>query len=317
MEAIKVLKTTHHSEDSQGDQYLDLGYLRRIDLKSSQSAGAIIVDKDGVFSKDLLLYLYKKNHIALPASLTKVMTTIVLLDLGIDLQTKVTKTQEDSSKGNGPKLNEGESLTLEDALHNLMLSSSNVTANMIARIYGGKALTKAGITTFSTTEAHTKWVEMLNTKAQAIGMSSTIFSSSSGLDVDSSAAAKTNVLDMLKMFCYATRYNVLMEVWSKPKYTMSIITTQGTIRSVELTSSVVPLREGDQDILGGKTGTLKRYGYNLGEIAVLPDGRYVAIVCLGATSDADRTSDIRSIVSRIRRRYSRNAKARSLKIHDL
>ena len=101
---------------------------------------------------------------------------------------------------------------------------------------------------------------------------------------------------MLKMMCYATRYDALMDAWSTPIYAMSVTNADGITRTVNITTTVVPLKEGDKNVFGGKTGTLNRYGYNVGEIAIMPDGRKVAMVTLGASSDKDRAADIREVM---------------------
>lgn len=282
------------SESSNSDEDNDI--LKDLALLSSKAAAAAIIPENGIYNSDLLLYSQNETHIGLQASLTKIITSVVLLDLASDLNQMIIRTEDDASGGSGSNLNIGDSISIYSALRNLMLPSSNVTAKIIARVFGGQLLNTEGMSTFTTDEAIARWVVELNTKAQLIGMSETVFASPDGLDTSSSSLAKTTALDCVKLTCYASRYKDLMKAWSEPTYAMSI-TNSGVTRTVNIATTVVPLSSGDEYVYGGKTGTLNRYGYNVAEVAVLPDGRKVALVTLGASSDADRTADIRTVMN--------------------
>lgn len=271
--------------------------LNEINLTSTQAAASAIIPRDGIYDEKLLLYVQNPQHIAMQASLTKVMTSIVLLDMAPSLTDLIERTPEDSGSGSGANLNVGDKISIYSALRNLMLPSSNVTANMIARIYGGIKLIESGVSEFTTAQALEQWVIALNIKAQELGMANTIFDSASGLDISDLSPAKTTVIDMLKMMCYATKYPDLMSAWSEPFYNMPVLNASNVERIIKIFTTVIPLKEGDIHVFGGKTGTLNRYGYNVGEIGVMPDGRMIALVTMGAKSDYDRTVDIRQVMA--------------------
>lgn len=273
-------------------------------VRTSHSGAGALIPSNGLITTSDLLYLENETHVGVQASLTKVMTSIVLLDMESDLDTIIERTSADSASGSGANLNIGDKITIYSALRNLMLPSSNVTANIIARIYGTKLLESEGEGSITTAKAHLRWVKALNDKAKTIDLKSTIFDSPSGLDTDSNSPAKTTALDIVKMTGYASIYPALMEAWSVPTYDMPVTNSSNVQRTVKITTTVVPLLEGDYGVFGGKTGTLNRYGYNVCEIITLSDGKKIAIATLGASNDADRTADIRNVHTKVREFYN-------------
>lgn len=78
------------------------------------------------------------NDLIRPASLTKILTVLVLLDNIKDLHESFVIKRSDLVGGSGPKMYEGDQLTYSDALYLMMLPSSNNTAKAIARVVGRK-----------------------------------------------------------------------------------------------------------------------------------------------------------------------------------
>lgn len=77
-----------------------------------------------------------------PASLTKILTTLILLDHVKDLNESFVIKQSDLVGGTGPIMYEGDQLTYYDALYLMMLPSSSKIAKAIARIIGRKIADK-------------------------------------------------------------------------------------------------------------------------------------------------------------------------------
>lgn len=84
----------------------------------------------------------EEQHI--PASLTKLMTALVVIEHMNDLDEVVTVTAGDISGGSGPMMYEGDQLSIKDALYLLLLSSSNTAAKIISRITGQKIIQARG-----------------------------------------------------------------------------------------------------------------------------------------------------------------------------
>lgn len=71
-----------------------------------------------------------------PASMTKVLTTIVLIENISNLNQTITFQESDFVGGSGVELKVGDVITLRDALYTMLLSSSNDTAKAVARVVG-------------------------------------------------------------------------------------------------------------------------------------------------------------------------------------
>lgn len=113
--------------------------------------------------------LYEKNadQPLRIASITKIMTAILALELG-NLKDKVTATRNAVGKeGSSIYLRLGETLTLEDMLYGLMLRSGNDAAVAIAEHIGGSV---------------EGFVFLMNQRAEELGMMNTVFSNPHGLD---------------------------------------------------------------------------------------------------------------------------------------
>ncbi|MGY3766846.1 serine hydrolase [Vagococcus vulneris] len=73
-----------------------------------------------------------------PASTTKVLTALTALDVSTDMSEIIEIKQVDIARGSGPAFQSGDIITFKDALHLMMLPSSNTTANAVCRHFGAK-----------------------------------------------------------------------------------------------------------------------------------------------------------------------------------
>lgn len=140
--------------------------------------------------------LYEKNSKErLPmASITKIMTAIIGLENkkedGKYLVTKDALVGEDSMG-----LSEGEVLTLEELLYGLMLHSGNDAAETIASSYSG---------------GREKFIEAMNNKVKALGLSDTNFTNPTGLEGDGKQYA--TAYDLLVITKYAMQFPLFRRV---------------------------------------------------------------------------------------------------------
>lgn len=118
---------------------------------------------------DTLLY-DKNSNARLPmASITKIMTAIIALE-NLDMSKKVKVTKSAAEIGEGTMgLSEGEILTVEELLYGLLLHSGNDAAETIAQT------SKFG---------RSRFLHLMNKKAEDLGLSNTRFSNPSGLEGD-------------------------------------------------------------------------------------------------------------------------------------
>ena len=131
------------------------------------------------------------------------MTAIVAIESG-KMKKEVTVGDEiDSSYGSGIYLQKGENLKLEDLVYGLMLRSGNDAALAIANYVGGSV---------------DKFVELMNKKAQEIGMKNTTFNNPSGLDQDK--GNYSTAYDMAILTSYAMKNKEYRKITGTKKYTL-------------------------------------------------------------------------------------------------
>lgn len=137
-------------------------------------AEAIQAAAGTVMDLDTGTFLYSKNadRELYPASITKIMTCLLVLENVPDLDASMTCSEvvyelEDNASNTG--LKPGEVITVRDALYALMLQSANDAANALAEYVGGS------IAGFS---------DMMNERAKELGCTHTHFSNPSGLNGD-------------------------------------------------------------------------------------------------------------------------------------
>ncbi len=150
-----------------------------------------------------VLYQKDKDNPRLIASITKIMTAILAIESG-RLEEEVTVGEEVLTMyGSNIYIELGEKMKLLDMVYGLMLRSGNDAAIVIATFIGG---------------TEEKFVELMNKKAQEIGMTNTIFNNSHGLD--EVTQNKSTAYDMALLSSYASKNKTYMEIVGTQKYTV-------------------------------------------------------------------------------------------------
>lgn len=206
------------------------------------------------------------------ASITKVMTALVVLDSGMDPQTQVTVAASDVARASTTYLQRGYKVTVDDLMNLLLVGSDNAAARALARVspYGAQG-----------------FVDQMNAKARQLGLAATHYADPSGL----LAANVSNALDMAQLISYASADERIGGVMRKTSYT-----TRSGNRTITARSTNQLVKTGDIDVLGGKTGFISRSGYCLASLLRLPQtGQQVAVVVLGAKSNAGRFWETRHL----------------------
>jgi D-alanyl-D-alanine endopeptidase (penicillin-binding protein 7) len=140
-----------------------------LDLRSSV---ALVIDQE---THEVL---FQKNQTAVVpiASLTKLMTGIVISEAKLPMDEVITITQDDvdTEKGSGSRLRVGTRLTRGEALHLALMSSENRASHALGRTH------PEGLSAF---------VAMMNAKAQLLGMHATTFVEPTGLSSRNQSSA--------------------------------------------------------------------------------------------------------------------------------
>lgn len=206
------------------------------------------------------------------ASITKVMTALVVIESGADLSETVAIERSDVSRASTTYLRAGYKVTGEDLLNLLLVGSDNAAARALARTspYGG-----AG------------FIDRMNAKAQELGLSTTHYADPSGL----LATNVSSAYDMAQLISFAAADERIGAIMRKSSYT-----TMAGKRRISANSTNQLIKTGDIDVLGGKTGFINRSGYCLASLLRLPQsGQQVAVVVLGAKSNASRFWETRHL----------------------
>ena len=220
--------------------------------------------------------LFEKNaNVALPiASITKLMTGLVVVEAGqsLDETLTITNADVDRLKYSSSRLPVGARMTRRELLHITLMSSENRAAAALGRNYPG------GIEAF---------VAAMNAKARQLGMADTSYVDSSGLSSRNVSSAR----DLVKLVMAAHEDPVLREFSTTPK---STVQASGRTMHYANTNYLVSLP--DWNIGLQKTGFINEAGRCLVMQAMI-HGRNVVMVFLDSKGKMSRTAD----AGRIRR----------------
>lgn len=169
-----------------------------LDLKSSV---ALVLDQD---TREVLFS--KNDQAILPiASLTKLMTGVVITEAGLrmDEVIAVTDADVDTEKGSRSRLKVGAELTRGDLLHLALMSSENRAAHALGRSYPG------GMSAF---------VKLMNAKALSLGMTDTVYVEPTGLSSRNQSSAR----DLATLVIAAHADPVLRELSTSEGYQVAV-----------------------------------------------------------------------------------------------
>ncbi|MBP7605435.1 MAG: peptidase S11 [Giesbergeria sp.] len=169
-----------------------------LDLKSSV---ALVIDQD---TQEVLLS--KNDHAVLPiASLTKLMTGLIISQAKLPMDEMITITQDDvdTEKRSGSRLTVGATLTRREMLHLALMSSENRAAHALGRTYPG------GMRVF---------VSQMNIKARLLGMTDTRYVEPTGL----SSSNQSSAHDLAALVNVAHSDPVLREFSTSPGYEVAL-----------------------------------------------------------------------------------------------
>ena len=221
------------------------------------------------------LYAINVNEQVDPASLTKIMTALVALKYG-SLDQVLTATSAVNINESGAQLiglKEGDTMTLDQALHILLIYSANDAGMLIADNVGGSV---------------DEFVNLMNEEAKEIGATKCHFANPHGLTQDDHYVT---AYDMYLIFNAAMQYDVFQEIINMSGYTTVYTRKDGSSAEVDVKSTNGYLR-GDRQapsnitVIGGKTGTTNAAGHCLILLAKDSSGNpYIAVIMRAEDGD--------------------------------
>lgn len=231
----------------------------------------------GLFDLSGRATLYAKNvHETLyPASLTKVMTALVALKYGsVDMTLTASANVTDLESGAQVcGLKEGDQMTLDQALHVLLINSANDAAVMIAEGIAGSI---------------EEFADMMNQEAAALGATNTHFVNPHGL---SDEEHYTTVYDLYLITNAAIQYERFNEIISMSEYATVYYDKNGNAKELSVNSTNYYLTGNAQapagiTVLGGKTGTTSAAGHCLILVSRDTSGNpYISIILRSESRD--------------------------------
>jgi serine-type D-Ala-D-Ala endopeptidase (penicillin-binding protein 7) len=198
MQVVRVAPRVEAARPSFGQLYGLHDTADALDLKSSV---ALVVDQD---TNEVLVS--KNPQAVLPiASITKLMTALVVTESGLSSDEVLTVTEDDidMEKGSRSRLKVGTQLTRGEMLHLALMSSENRAAHALGRHY------PTGLEGF---------VAAMNRKARELRMDDTHFNDPTGLSSQNQSSAR----DLATLVKAAYRHQIIRDLSTSPEYAVAV-----------------------------------------------------------------------------------------------
>ena len=225
---------------------------------------------------------------AYPASITKIMTAMMVLKYG-NMSDEVTISEnalnlEEGSQNSGMK--PGDKTTMNDLFHTLMIYSANDAAMAIAEHIGGSV---------------ENFVSMMNEEAKSLGMTGTHFVNPHGLHDENHY---TTAYDIYLMLNAAYKYQEFYDAMQMNVYTLKVTRADGTQASFRLDSTDKYLTgektaPKDVTVIGGKTGTTSKAGACLAILTQNAYGQPFVSIVLNAQNKNTLYGDMNLLLEQI------------------
>lgn len=223
------------------------------------------------------------------ASLTKMMTAVLVVEKIKDLEEEVTITYEainvpgtvvgcpSSVFCNANRMYVGEKVTVRNLLKAMLLNSANDAATALAGHVGGTPK---------------NFVTMMNEKAKSLGLKDTSFCTPSGLEIDDRVDdCYSSAYDIARIAAYSLKYEIIWDIMQIEEG--RFYSTDGTYMH-ELKNTDILVNE-MANCIGGKTGFTPMAGKSLLIAATDPSGKHKIIAVI--LNDEDRWEDMRKLVN--------------------
>jgi D-alanyl-D-alanine endopeptidase (penicillin-binding protein 7) len=234
------------------------------------SANVLILDAQNGHS----VYAKAADEVTPIASLTKLMTAMVVLDANLPLDEPLAVDMDDFDyvKGSHSRLRMGATLSRGEMLRLALMSSENRAASSLARHYpGGSAA----------------FVAAMNAKAAALGMTRTHFEDSTGLTPNNVSSAN----DLARMVNAAAQYPLIREYTTTPAHFVEV---QPTGQWLGFNNSNALVKNVAWDIQLQKTGYIREAGRCVVMLATIAS-RPMVIVLLDSLGKYTRLGDAQRI----------------------
>ena len=262
--AVRQLQIENQRQSILGESYDGSGLLQ---LASSK---ALIINQN----TGEIVYAKNTNQLAPIASITKLMTAMVMLDANQSLDDEIYVSEEDVDylKGTRSRLTVGSGLSRSDMLQLALMSSENRAASALAHNFPGGRLA---------------FVKAMNFKAHELGLKNTHFVDPTGLDSENVSTAE----DLAKMVKAAFQYPEIRLATTSPSHEVYL---EGREYPVNFVNTNGLVRGGEWKIGLSKTGFINEAGRCLVMQAIIA-GEPMIIVLLDSNGKFTRIGDANRI----------------------
>ena len=236
--------------------------VRELDITGINSSYAVLMQADsgkviGDINGETQMY---------PASMTKIMTAIVAIENLKDLNQEITLTnemvadlyaQDATQAGFQP----GETVQAIDLLYGVMLPSGAECCIALADTIAG---------------SETGFVELMNQKAEKLGLENTHFCNTTGLHADDHYSSAKDIADLLR---YALKNRTFREIIESPYHSTpgTNVHPDGITFYSTMFKNLSDTEVIDGQIMGGKTGFTSEAGCCLASFAEIDDIEYILV----------------------------------------
>ena len=222
--------------------------------------------------------LYSKNsNMSVPiASITKLMTAVVTADARLNMSEEITLQSIDfagaGGKNSSSTLRVGDTMNRAEALLFALMKSENPAAAALARTYPG---------------GRPAFIAAMNAKARQLGMTSTRYAESTGLDPHNVSSAR----DLGILVSAASQYGLIRQFSTTPTYDFNL-----GYRVLKSNNTNALVRNGGWNINLSKTGYINEAGRCV-VMHTTVNSRPAVVVLLGASSSQARTNDATNLLN--------------------
>ena len=220
------------------------------------------------------------------ASITKLMSSLIFLEnrtqewderILIRKEDLVISSESDSDlEPAGLNIKAGQSLELEDIFIAGLIRSANDAMKILARLIN--------------LSSDKSFVDLMNKKAQLLGMNDTVFIEPTGLDVGNQSTAE----DLVKLILDTMKHDEIREALKIRTYDFPVFDANGQ-KNYQRVWNTDKLLVSFVNLTGAKTGYLEESGYCFAGLSNYKDKQLVVIL-LNAATDQDRFQEAKSLI---------------------
>ncbi len=254
----------------------------------AKSILSLKIDKN---AKEITLYKKNINEILPIASLTKLMTALIVLEnYGPDFSEKIPISKEAVlQEGDYGKLKVSETMSMENLLYSILIESSNDAAYALAEKMDSASSPQVGSISPPQTGVQ-QFLDKMNLKAKELGMINTNFANPTGLNGNENYSTSEDLVKLIKYIIL--NQPRIFEITSKSS--IEILNEDGSLHHLALNTD--ELLDKIPGIVGGKTGYNEEALGCLVLVLKNSTGEYLINIILGSP---DRFTEMKKLIESI------------------